>query len=73
MEKYKFTLQNLSNNSITKIDGAEINKIIEILKGFTTKDVRNINKTKVSVKSNNSKNGFNPLQTVNDNKDISII
>ena len=73
MDRYNFTIQNTTTNSKTEIKGAEVSTIINILKGFNTKDKNNIGDAKtILAKSRKTKKVYNPASNPNDNNIIMI-
>ena len=73
MERYNFSIQNTTTNSKTEIKGAEVQTIIQILKGFDTKDKNNIGDAEKTVaKSRKTKKVYNPASNPNDNNIIKI-
>ena len=74
MERYNFSIQNTTTNSKTEIKGAEVSTIINILKGFNTKDKNNIEDAEtILAKSRKTKKVCNPAANPNDNNIIKII
>ena len=73
MERYNFSIQNTTTNSKTEIKGTEVQTIIQILKGFDTKDRNNIEDAEtVLAKSRKTKKVYNPASNKNDNNIIKI-
>jgi hypothetical protein len=73
MERYNFSIQNTTTNSKTEIKGAEVQTIIQILKGFDTKDKNNIGDAEKTVaKTKKTKKVYNPASNPNDNNIIKI-
>ena len=73
MERYNFSIQNTTTNSKTEIKGAEVSTIINILKGFNTKDKNNIGDAEtILAKSRKTKKVYNPASNPNDNNIIKI-
>jgi len=73
MERYNFSIQNTTTNSKTEIKGAEVQTIIQILKGFDTKDRNNIEDAEtILAKSRKTKKVYNPASNKNDNNIIKI-
>ena len=73
MERYNFQIQNTTTNSKTEIKGAEVQTIIQILKGFDTKDRNNIGEAEtILAKSRKTKKVYNPASNPNDNNIIKI-
>ena len=73
MERYNFSIQNTTTNSKTEIRSAEVQTIIQILKGFDTKDKNNIGDAEKTVaKTKKTKKVYNPASNPNDNNIIKI-
>ena len=73
MDRYNFTIQNTTTNSKTEIRSAEVQTIIQILKGFDTKDRNNIGEAEtILAKSRKTKKVYNPASNPNDNNIIKI-
>ena len=73
MERYNFSIQNTTTNSKTEIKGAEVSTIINILKGFNTKDKNNIGDGEtILAKSRKTKKVYNPASNPNDNNIVKI-
>ena len=73
MDRYNFTIQNTTTNSKTEIKGAEVSTIINILKGFNTKDKNNIGDSEKTVaKTKKTKKSYSPKDAPQDNDNIPI-
>jgi len=72
MDKYNFRLENTSTTSKTEIRCTDIQTIINVLKGFETKERNNTKDAeKIVAKKKKSKKSYTPKDIPNDNNNIS--